>query len=210
MQKRKGLCLGQDCSPLGSGWNHVRDIKENNWVGRTPGWVILYCGEEYTGWSHLQSMRLWRQEYCAPHFPLSPFPDHPSTFSTVRYNIYDPAFSQKTRDLQSYRRKKKQRKHTSDLHRKAFGIMYFSPVPLKEISPGISLEGMMLKLKLQYFWMYQFSHSVMSDSFRLHGPQHTRSPFPSPTSRIYWNSYPLSQWCHPTISSSVSPFSSHL
>ena len=111
MQKRKGLCLGQDCSPLGSGWNHVRDIKENNWVGRTPGWVILYCGEEYTGWSHLQSMRLWRQEYCAPHFPLSPFPDHPSTFSTVRYNIYDPAFSQKTRDLQSYQRKKKQRKH---------------------------------------------------------------------------------------------------
>ena len=40
--------------------------------------------------------------------------------------------------------------------------------------------------------------------------QHTRSSCPSPTPRVYWNSCPLSQWCHPTISSSVVPFSSHL
>ena len=78
MQKKKDLHLGQDCSPLGSGWNQVRDIKENNWVVRTPGWVILYWREEYTDWSHLQSVSLWRQEYCAPHFPLSPFPFLPS------------------------------------------------------------------------------------------------------------------------------------
>ena len=56
----------------------------------------------------------------------------------------------------------------------------------------------------------QFSHSVMSDSLRPHGLQHTRPPGPSPTPRAYSNSCPLSQWCHPTISSSVVPFSSHL
>ena len=55
-----------------------------------------------------------------------------------------------------------------------------------------------------------FSCSVMSDSLWPHGPQHTRPPCPSPTPRAYSNSCPLSQWCHPTISSSVVPFSSHL
>ena len=50
--------------------------------------------------------------------------------------------------------------------------------------------------------------SVMSDSLRPHGLQHTRPPCPSPTPRVYSNSCPLSQWCHPTISSSVVPFSS--
>ena len=55
-----------------------------------------------------------------------------------------------------------------------------------------------------------FSHSVMSDSLQPHGLQHARLPCPSPTSRAFSNSCPLSQWCHPTISSSVSPFSSCL
>ena len=56
----------------------------------------------------------------------------------------------------------------------------------------------------------QFSCSVVSDSLWPYGLQHTRLPCPSPTSRVYSNSCPLSQWCHPTISSSVIPFSSHL
>ena len=50
----------------------------------------------------------------------------------------------------------------------------------------------------------------MSDSLRSHGLQHTRPPCPSPTPRIYSNSSPLNRWCHPTISSSVFPFSSCL
>ena len=54
----------------------------------------------------------------------------------------------------------------------------------------------------------QFSHSVESDSLRPHGLQHARLPCPSPTPRTYSNSCPLSWWCHPTISSSVVPFSS--
>ena len=41
-----------------------------------------------------------------------------------------------------------------------------------------------------------------------HGPQHSRPPCPSPTPKVYSNSCPSSQWCHPTISSSVVPFSS--
>ena len=50
----------------------------------------------------------------------------------------------------------------------------------------------------------------MSDSLRPHGLQHTRLPGPSPSPGSCLNSYPLSQWCHPTISSSVTPFSSSL
>ena len=58
------------------------------------------------------------------------------------------------------------------------------------------------------FLKYQFSHSVMSDSLRPHESQHARSPCPSPTPGVHWDSHPLSQWCHPAISSSVNPFSS--
>ena len=54
----------------------------------------------------------------------------------------------------------------------------------------------------------QFSCSVMSDSLRPHEPQHARPPYPSPTPGVHPNSCPLSQWFHPTISSSVIPFSS--
>ena len=54
----------------------------------------------------------------------------------------------------------------------------------------------------------QFSHSVESDSLPPHEPQHARPPCPSPTPRIHPNPCLLSWWCHPTISSSVIPFSS--
>ena len=68
-----------------------------------------------------------------------------------------------------------------------------SPLDCKEIQP-VSL----------------FSRSVVSNSLRPHGLQHARPPCPSPTSRVYSNSCPSSQWCHPAISSSVVPFSSCL
>ena len=54
----------------------------------------------------------------------------------------------------------------------------------------------------------QFSCSVVSDSLQPHASQHTGPPCPSPTPRVYPNSCPSSQWCHPDISSSVIPFSS--
>ena len=56
----------------------------------------------------------------------------------------------------------------------------------------------------------QFSLSVVSDSLQSHGLQHTRLPCPSPTPRACSNSCPLHWWCHPTISSSIIPFSSCL
>ena len=54
----------------------------------------------------------------------------------------------------------------------------------------------------------QFSHSVMADSLRPHEPQHARPPCPSSTPGVHPNLCPSSWWCHPTISSSVVPFSS--
>ena len=56
----------------------------------------------------------------------------------------------------------------------------------------------------------QFSHSVVTDSLWPHGLQYARFPCPTPTPGVYSNSCPLSQWCYPTISSSVAPFSSRL
>ena len=59
-----------------------------------------------------------------------------------------------------------------------------------------------------FIYTNQFSSvTVMSDSLRPHELQHTRPPCPSPTPGAYPNSCPLSRWCHPTISSSVAPFS---
>ena len=62
----------------------------------------------------------------------------------------------------------------------------------------------MVQLSYQYI---QFSHSVVSNSLWAHELQHARPPCPSPTPGVYPNSCPLSQWCHPAISSSVVPFS---
>ena len=60
------------------------------------------------------------------------------------------------------------------------------------------------------FSSVHFSRSVVSDSLRPHGLQHARPPCPLPMPGVYSNSSPWSRWCHPTISSSVIPFSSHL
>ena len=54
----------------------------------------------------------------------------------------------------------------------------------------------------------QFSLSVVSDSLQPREPQHARPPCPSPNPGVYSNSCPSNRWCHPTISSSVVPFSS--
>ena len=71
--------------------------------------------------------------------------------------------------------------------------------------------------QISYYWKgnifgtsIQFSPSVVSNCLRPHGLQHARPPCPSPTPGVYSKSCPLSRWCHPAISSSVVPFSSHL
>ena len=67
------------------------------------------------------------------------------------------------------------------------------------------------KILLEYLFQFSsFSHSAVYDSLWHHGLPHTRLPCLSPTPRACSNSCPSSQWCHPTISSSVVPFSSCL
>ena len=61
---------------------------------------------------------------------------------------------------------------------------------------------------LQCFSVQFSCYSVVSNSLWPHEPQHTRPPCPSPTPGVHPNPCPLSWWCHPTISSSVVPFSS--
>ena len=63
-----------------------------------------------------------------------------------------------------------------------------------------------LPTKVHIVSSVQFSRSVVSESLRPHWLQHARPSWPSPTPGVYSNSCPLSQWCHPTISSSVIPF----
>ena len=65
-------------------------------------------------------------------------------------------------------------------------------------------------LSKTYSSSVQFSGSVMFDCLQPHGLQHARPPCPLPMPGVYSNSCPLSRWCHPTISSSVVPFSSSL
>ena len=68
-----------------------------------------------------------------------------------------------------------------------------------------------MRVPVNVYWnSVRFSHSVVSDSLQCHGLQHARLPCPWPTPGVYSNSCPLSQWRHPTISSSVIPFSSCL
>ena len=67
-----------------------------------------------------------------------------------------------------------------------------------------------LSIRLFCISVFQFSHSVVSNSLWPHGLQHARLPCPSPNLRACSNSCPLSWWCHPTILFSVAPFSSCL
>ena len=73
--------------------------------------------------------------------------------------------------------------------------------------PGGTYFCPYLSLVSAQFSSVHLSHSVVSDSLRPHGLQHTRLPCPLAMPGAYSNSCPLSWWCHPTISSSVIPFS---
>ena len=80
--------------------------------------------------------------------------------------------------------------------------------PSWTLLPPPSMHGTVLQHFNSFCCSVYFSLSVMSISLWPHGLQHARPPCPSLTPRVYSNSCTLSQWCHPTISSSVIPFSS--
>ena len=86
----------------------------------------------------------------------------------------------------------------------SFYFFFFSFLVMKVVHKFLKLLTPFLPLSVQ------FSLSVLSASWRSHGLQHARLSRPSPTPGVYSNSCPLNQGCHPTISSSVIPFSSCL
>ena len=85
-------------------------------------------------------------------------------------------------------------------------------------SPSLATKNVINLISVLIIWwcpcvklsLVLFSSLSCVRLFAIHGLQHTRPPCPSPTPRACPNSCPLSQWCHPTISSSVIPFSSCL
>src|SRR5574337_1208984 len=85
---------------------------------------------------------------------------------------------------------------------------------VRQRQASLSFTNSQSVLKLMSFELmmpsrsYQISHSVVSDSLQPHESQHARPPCPSPTPGVHSDSHPLSQRCHPAISSSVVPFSS--
>ena len=105
-----------------------------------------------------------------------------------------------------------------------YAMVYLHPIPFHMLLPwftstcnlrlspcGVSFwEVRVTYLSRMQHSPVQFSHLVMSDSLRPHEPQHARPLCPSLTAGVYPNPCPLSRWCHPTISSSVIPFSSCL
>ena len=80
----------------------------------------------------------------------------------------------------------------------------------KASNPWLLLSHSAHHSELNLWLLLLFGCSVMSDSLRPHGLRHTRPPCPSLSPRVCSNLCPLSQWCHPTISSFVIPFSSCL
>ena len=90
-------------------------------------------------------------------------------------------------------------------------LPYDSAGPFLGIYPTeehIFIRGLVQMFLAVLFLLLLFSHSVISYPLGPHGLQHARLPYPSLSHRVCTNSCPLSRWCHQTISSSVTPFSS--
>ena len=87
-------------------------------------------------------------------------------------------------------------------------FLYLENNPLSVALLNSIFQGMYIIICVYMYISVQFSCSVVSDSLRLHEPQHARPPCPSSTPGVHPNPCPSSRWCHPTILSSVIPFSS--
>ena len=89
----------------------------------------------------------------------------------------------------------------------------YKPIKNKMFKDNTQYQGVSGIVERCLWFIVQFSYissSVVSNSLQPYGLQHTRLPCPSPISRACLNSYALTRWYHPTISSSVVPFSSCL
>ena len=83
-----------------------------------------------------------------------------------------------------------------------------APSNLPQISKMHPMMFFLFLIMSPVWLLVQFSHTIMSNSLCPHQPQQAKPPCPSPTPGVNPKPCPLSQWCHPTISSSVIPFSS--
>ena len=84
-------------------------------------------------------------------------------------------------------------------------FLILSCSPVFSLTSFIFIKRLFSSSSLSTIRSDQISHSVVSDSLQPHESQHARPPCPSPTPRVHSDSRPLSQWCHPAISSSVVP-----
>ena len=89
-------------------------------------------------------------------------------------------------------------------------ISFFIPISIARVSQFSFIFVLSFGIVTIFLFSVQFSRSVVSDSLWPHELQHTRPPCPLPTPGVHPNPRPLSQCCHPTISSSVIPFFSCL
>ena len=106
---------------------------------------------------------------------------------------------------EKHKKKKKNRKTTYEKGENIYKLCKQQRLNLQNTQTAHTTQQQKTQLKNG---SVQFSRSVVSNSLRPHEPQHTRPPCPSPTAGVYPNPCALSQRCHPTISSSVVPFSS--
>ena len=176
---------------------------------------VLFCAIPWTV-AH-QSMGFPRQEYWSElPFPSVDLSDPwMETMSPALAGVFFTSEPPGKPKMNSYRESKEGEKSLESIVALFYGHICCSsellPSVLKYMYSHLYLEIFMIMLKQQNwnflgkFSLAQFSSSVMSNSLRPHGLQHTRLPCPSPAPRVYSNSCPLSRWCHPIISSSVVP-----
>ena len=93
-----------------------------------------------------------------------------------------------------------------NIWQKQCGYQYHACMRIKLWFPATRRSYYLFSLRQSILLL--FSLSIVSDSLQLHGLQHSRLPCPSLCPRVFLDSCPLSQWCHPTISSSVILFCS--
>ena len=113
---------------------------------------------------------------------------------------------QKVSTLLTRRNMQKRKQYFTDYHRIPFCLWTWKAILSYKVEPCLRIIGF-LQTHIGYYSV-QFSRSIVSDSLRPHESQHARPPCLSPTPGVYSNPCPSSWWCHPSISSSVVPFSS--